>query len=69
MASAARTEAACLASAITAFPSHPYGYGYMQGAIKSALIQLEYGRTEAAIASLAHALELSERPHAAEIGE
>lgn len=62
MASAARTEAACLASPIKAFPSYPYGYGYLEGALKSALMQLEYGLTDAAATTIRRALELSEQP-------
>ena len=54
MTSATRTEA---------FPSHAFGYGYMQGAIKGAMIYLECGLADKAMAELTRALELSERPH------
>lgn len=47
---------------IVAFPSYPYAFGYLQGAIKTALIQLEYGNADLAANSLRAAIGLSERP-------
>ena len=44
------------------FPDHPYGYGYMQGAISSAIMQLEHGSTDDAMATLRRALGRSEQP-------
>ena len=64
--SAARTEAACLASAFaespTAFPSHAFGYGYMAGSMRTALIQLEHGLRDCAMETMRDALAMAEQP-------
>ena len=64
MSSATRTELAVLKSveAERAFPSHAYGYGYLQGAIATAIIRLEYESPETVIAVLQKALDRSELP-------
>ena len=57
--SGTRTEAACLAASMAEIPqkfTYAYGYGYLEGVIKTAIIRLEYASPEAVITELEKAL-------------